>query len=235
MYDNLLNTTYTKIKKLDLSFPVEHPEVIKLVHDYRMYWKPQKVNTLLLAESHVYTDLEMTRYKHDFNEIPGYPCKYVRFVYCLSYGENHRLDKKVDSRKGTPQFWKLFNEAVEGDFKVTSNNNKADKIEHKISLLKKMKYNDGVWLLDASIIGVYNNGIKPSFNDYNKIIQCSIDNYCVPIINDINPKCIIVIGKTVYDRLYPIINKFSPKPEWINQPNARLKSKNKKTLANILK
>ncbi len=235
MYDNYLNDKYAKIKKLELSFFIEPLEVVKLVHDYRVYWKPLKVKTLLLAESHVCTEIETTNHKHEFKELPEYPRRYVRFVYCLSYGESHRLSAKVDTRKGTPQFWKLFNESVNGGFKIANNQNRAEKIKHKIKLLKKMRDADGVWLLDVSIIGLYNDGIKPGNHEYKQIIKCSFENYCVPIINDIKPERIIVVGKTVYDRLSSTINNFYPKTEWIYQPNARLKSEGKRTLSSILK
>ncbi|MDA8100169.1 MAG: hypothetical protein M0042_11120 [Nitrospiraceae bacterium] len=227
-----MNETYAKLHALRLSFHVEPLEVVKLVHDYRMYWKPKTVKTLLLAESHVYTEIKATNHKHEFKELPNYPCRYVRFVYCLSYGENHRLNKIFDIRKGTPQFWKLFNESVKGNFKIANNHNRADKIKHKIMLLNKMK-DDGVWLLDASIIGLYNNGLKPDYTEYTKIVECSFESYCAPIINDIKPGRIIVIGKTVYDRIAAIINKRYPSSEWIHQPNARLKNEDKRTLSDI--
>jgi hypothetical protein len=221
------------LSALRLSFLVEPLEVVKLVHDYRMYWKPKKVKTLLLAESHVYTEIEATNHKHEFKELPSYPCRYVRFVYCLSYGENHRLNKIIDSRKGTPQFWKLFNESVKGNFKIANNHNRTDRIEQKMKLLNKMRDEDGVWLLDASIIGLYNDGLKPDTSEYAKIVECSFENYCAPIINNIKPERVIVIGKTVYDRLASIINTFCRNAEWIHQPNARLKKEDKRTLYNI--
>lgn len=35
---------------------IDSLEVIKQVEEYRQFWKPEKTNVILLAESHVYTD-----------------------------------------------------------------------------------------------------------------------------------------------------------------------------------
>jgi hypothetical protein len=96
-----------------------------------------------------------------------------------------------------------------------------------------MRDEDGVWLLDASIIGLYNDGLKPDNTEYTKIIECSFENYCAPIIDNIRPAPIVVVGKTVYDRLSSIIREFNLKAQWINQPNARLKNQDKRTFRNI--
>jgi hypothetical protein len=41
-----------------------------------------------------------------------YPTRYVRFVYCLGYGENDLLDIDLENNTGTPQYWKIFSSCV---------------------------------------------------------------------------------------------------------------------------
>ena len=83
-------------------------EIVKMVHDYRLYFKPEKVKTVLLAESHVYTSDDDFQSELPSDYLSGYPKKYVRFVYCLGYGENELLNKPVPKNSGTPEFWKIF-------------------------------------------------------------------------------------------------------------------------------
>lgn len=83
---DLLRATYDKIRVQHPKLTFESYEVVKLVNDYRLYWKPRRVKTILLAESHVYTHDAETENRHWLN-LPGYPDRYVRFVYNLSYGQ----------------------------------------------------------------------------------------------------------------------------------------------------
>ena len=52
----LLEETYNKIKKEVQDAEFEPFEIIKAVDDYRRFWKPENVKTLLLAESNVFKD-----------------------------------------------------------------------------------------------------------------------------------------------------------------------------------
>ncbi len=72
--------------------------------------------------------------------------------------------------------WKLFNEIAGNNFRVVNNQNPEDKLEQKIELLQFLK-NNGVWLLDCSIVGLYQNGQKPSVGDINEILITSYLNY----------------------------------------------------------
>ena len=92
--------------------------------------------------------------------------------------------------------------------------------------------NDGVWLLDTSIMG-----ITSGTAEYDAIIGCSFTNYCLPIIRAEEPQRIVVVGKMVYDRLMPFvttefINGYHV--DWIHQPNAKVSNANRRTLAHIL-
>jgi hypothetical protein len=240
-YLNELNTTYDSIQQLQQRFPSFIPEnhdVVRLVHDYRMYWKPpQRASILLLAESHKYTDVGLTQYEHDFAQLPGYPRRYVRFVYCLSYGESYRLNipPGLNLSGRTWQFWSLFNEAVGGRYRVTNNRDTRDRCEQKIALLRRMQ-NEGVWLLDASIMGLCK--VDGGSEEYDNIVSQSLYGYCLPIIRDIQPERIIVVGKMVYDRLLRLVdNEFVIRYvlDWIHQPNAILKNPaERRTLSDVL-
>ena len=52
--NNLLKTYKTLESTLGPN-SIESFEIVNTVHDYRLFWKPKKVKTVLLAESHVYT------------------------------------------------------------------------------------------------------------------------------------------------------------------------------------
>src|SRR5690606_27400904 len=89
---------------------IEPFEIISEVKRVRDYWKPEKINAILLAESHVYTSENDFLSNINFHQIgfPNYPIHFVRFVYCLGYGENQLLDYPINQNTGTPQFWKIL-------------------------------------------------------------------------------------------------------------------------------
>lgn len=157
-----LQATYDKIIQEHTDLTFERYSVVKFVNDYRLYWKPQRVKTILFAESHVFTNELETAFKHTIN-LPNYPTSYVRFVYNLAYGQSTTLTESVQNNGGTPQFWKLFNEISGNKFRIVNNQNPKDKLEQKIQLLQFLK-DKGAWLLDCSIVGLYQNGKKPSIN-----------------------------------------------------------------------
>ena len=80
-----IERTYGLIRKsIPYSMQVDSLEVVKQVEEYRQFWKPDEINVLLLAESHVYTDEQ--DYKIKCREalinkiIPNYPLHFVRSV-----------------------------------------------------------------------------------------------------------------------------------------------------------
>lgn len=233
MYDQQLRATYDAIKNSSMIFQIEPFEVVERVHQYRMYWKPETVKTLLLAESHVFTSAESFAQRHIFDGLADYPEEYVRFVYCLSYGDSgSMLDPLPGRNSGTPQFWKLFSETVTGDFGVTNNPDRADKRAQKIALLHEMQ-KKGVWLMDCSITGVYvPNGQAPSSKEYSRILKTSFDTYCLPIIETEKPQRIIVIGKRVYNLLKADYSS-SLNLDWVYQPNAIVTKEKNRTLTTI--
>jgi len=226
-----IETTYDKIIQEHPNLTFESYPVVKLVNDYRLYWKPQRVKTILFAESHVFTNELETTFKHTLN-LPGYPNSYVRFVYNLAYGQSDTLPESVANNGGTPQFWKLFNEIAGNKFRVVNNRNSKDKLEQKIRLLQFLKDN-GVWLLDCSIVGLYQNGQKPSINDMNNILITSYLNYCKPILLEEQPENVLVIGKSIYSLFQLELKQLNAQVDWIHQPNARVTSDKRRDINKI--
>jgi hypothetical protein len=228
---NRLQFTYDKITLENPNLTFESYHVVKLVHDYRLYWKPKRVKTILFAESHVFTNEPETEIKHTIN-LPDYPTSFVRFVYSLAYGQSETLTESVPNNGGTPQFWKLFNELAENKFRVVNNQNHNDKLEQKIRLLQFLKDN-GVWLLDCSIVGLYQNGQKPSMIDMNDILVTSYLNYCKPILLEEHPENVLVIGKSIFTLFQFELNQIDAHVDWIHQPNARVTSDKRKDLTKL--
>jgi hypothetical protein len=55
----------------------------------------------------------------------------------------------------------------------------------------------GIWLLDASIVGLYRSGIKEYPGMLGRIIQTSWHGYVKNIVLDSAPRHVIIIGKAV--------------------------------------
>lgn len=189
-------------------------EAVKTVEEYRVYWKPKKIKIILLAESHVYTTLEDYKEKDEKIRfrLPKYPRNYVRFIYCLNYG-------------GTRQFWRIFYSAlnfVESNKKFRETN----EFNNKLKILYQMKER-GIWLVDASICGLYiPGGKKPNSTKIKKALDCSWNGYVKNVIESSNPEKMVVIGKTIWDAIRPFLSpEFRSKTEWVYQPNARLAGK----------
>ena len=191
---------------------IDSLSVVKQVDEYRQFWKPIKTNVILLAESHVFTSDDNFKVlcRNQWLSQLNYPSRYVRFVYCLGYGENNILNTNVDNNKGTPQYWKIFSSSVaknEYDLGFEKVNKLKTpllniRLRNKVGLLQEMKRR-GIWLLDASIVGIYGS-IAAKHNELtaNEIFELkkSIfticwDNYLINTVMEAKPKSIIVIGK----------------------------------------
>ena len=63
----------------------ESIEIAEEVERLRLAWRPSRVRIVMLAESHVYTskDEALSRVRQP----DGIETGFVRFVYCLGYGE----------------------------------------------------------------------------------------------------------------------------------------------------
>lgn len=205
---------------------------VAAVEAHRHYWRPPKVKVVLLAESRVYTKEEELQkfvfpWKHEFLDPPD---TYVRFVYCLAYGEQKLSPVNVTRNTRTPQFWKIFYACLN---RVSSQDDYApilvsktplkERLLNKINLLFELQER-GIWLVDASIAGLHKpGGKKPSNRVLTEALQVSWDEYVGDLIRDCAPKRVICIGedleKILEDRLHDTIgNRFIVLP----QPQARM-------------
>ena len=223
-----LEKAYFDIKtKFENVLELEPFDIVKSVDDHRNFWKPKKVKVLLLAESHIYTSVSkydnLMRYD-DFPELIGCPTNYVKLVYCLGYGERKLVNL---SDRGTPQFWKIFAACINQNFSseskkilISSTPNFHLRLHNKISLLEKL--NDrGIWLVDASIVALYNNADKPFQKIMKEIMEISWEHHVSKVIHQVKPAKIIVIGVGVSNILEDKLNKINipfhvqPQPQGI--------------------
>ena len=190
-------------------------ESVKLVEEYRQYWRPKNVRIILLAESHVYTPDEERKFKlYPRKDLPNYPQDYARFIYCLAHGDNHLISPHpadIDpppNVAGAPQFWQLFyscenyvnrNDPVAPIFQ-DGNPDNEERIQNKINLLNSLRER-GIWLVDTSIMALYNKGKKPPYKTMIKALQTSWDKYTGQIVEEANSAHIIVIGTGVGNAL----------------------------------
>jgi len=218
-----LKECYEGVKGLDPDLDIESFEIVEEVWRIRQYWRPETVRVVLLAESHVYTRPE--DFVHSW-QIPNaiHRGKFVRFVYCLGYGESS-LVSSVPRNPGTWQFWKIFFSCIH---RVASNEDfrpilrwtpTEKRISNKISLLTDLK-EAGVWLMDASMVGV--NRLKSLTLRRQILQQCW--NYTYSTIHELNPKpdYIIIIGCFVKSALKKEIDSLGIKYVSLPQPQARL-------------
>jgi hypothetical protein len=209
-----LQTAYEFIAKQFPHAMLESFEVVRQVEEYRQFWKPKEVKVVLLGESHVYTESRdyQTKLKRSIidNLIRDYPTNFVRFVYCLGYGENEILERALEDNSGTPQYWKIFSSCIAlsaenkralGFERIlkTQTPNLTRRLRNKINVLRQMQ-EKGVWLLDASIVGLYRSTLENN-ETKKRIIEICWDNHIAKIIEESNPKHMIIIGKGVKDAL----------------------------------
>jgi len=220
-----LETTYNEIRGIFKN--IESFSSVELVERYRKFFKPKDVKVILLAESHLFTTLEEMKIElPDIDTLENYPKQYSKFVYCLAYGEKNLTKNSLHpKRDGTPQFWKIFFSCVNdiknnGCFRpIQSSTNFNERIKNKINILNKMK-DLGIWLVDTSIVALYDNGKKPK--NMPEIITKSWEGYTKNIILDAKPNHIIVIGKGVAQTIEKSLIQNNLNYTVIAQPNAHL-------------
>jgi hypothetical protein len=225
-----LHQTYTNIKQI-LKLNAEPWESVELVDTYRQYLKPKKVRVILLAESHVFTsDADRQIGIRPISGLPGYPMQYARFVYCLGYGEKLlRNGQPYPKRDGTPQFWKILISCNSDpaipliDFnRILGQTPPAQRLQNKIKLLNDLKAK-GVWLVDASVVALYKEGMK--IPDMFAALEESWRSYTRGVVISSDPDHVICVGKGVASVVGSDLKRAFPhKHTIIEQPNARLSS-----------
>lgn len=211
--------------------PSESAEYLKRIAAWRAVWKPARVRILLVAESHVAEqagdlDVQVIPPKILIPEL-SLPRGFCRLVYCLGYGEDEICyPGKLENNSGTRQFWDLFgaisaglNPAITAKMSRKSESTLNYRIQWKIAVLKELG-KAGIWLEDASVIGLYPNVKKHLSNTgYCKVIRESFESFVWPEIEKDNPEQVWVIGRGVGNALKGLPMIF---PEHvISQPQTR--------------
>ncbi len=208
-------------------------ESIALVESYRRCRRPEQVRVILLAESHIFTaDTDRMLSVRAFDELPGYPTQFAKFVYCLAYGERLNIEgNSFPSKANASQFWKLLYSCR---YKAESNLTFApilvggcpdygDRMKNKIRLLQDLK-DRGIWLVDASIMALYSAGGKRRpVAITNSVILNSWRCYTRQVVTEAAPDHVIVVGASVSGVLGDDLRKLFPdRLTNIYQPNAHL-------------
>lgn len=211
-------------------------ETVRAVQRYRDIWRPaDMVRVVLLAESHVFTsDDERTGNIVDHRQLAdiGAPddfTDFVRFVYNLSYGEPELLQAQegpIANVSGTPQFWKILYACL----RQVANNRDFDpilrtrcpdvqrRLNNKLGVLRDLRAR-GIWLIDASIIGIYQGQKLP----YERVLTHSWHHFVKPLLDSINPECVFVIGRGVWTSLDRLMDpQLRSRCHVLYQPQARL-------------
>jgi len=224
-----LNETYLKIQRI-LGEQTESLESVQLVETYRRFLKPNKVRVILLAESHVFThDADRKVSIPPIPDLPGYPEQYARFVYCLGYGEKDLTRSTIHpKRDGTPQFWKIFFSCCnpvtssEDFHPILGQTPAKQRLENKINILKRLQ-EQGIWLVDASIVALYKDSKK--IPNMFTALEESWRSYTRDIVISAHPEHVICVGKGVANVVEADLKKhFSGRYTVISQPNAFLSS-----------
>ena len=221
--------------------------VVQQVEALREYWRPDTACVVLLAESHVATKDEDFRVESDGAilrrlGLRDYPSHFVRFVYCLAAGERSLLPAGTRPKSRSKwQFWRILwsceNDPTRRHFDLTrrATPDSDTRIAKKVRLLLALRRR-GIWLLDASVIGI--NGLEPGLK--REVTRVSWDMYVAPRIAalDSKPERIIVIGAAVAEAVFGSRARegvWSGVPyEVVNQPQGdRSKEGARRTLTKI--
>ena len=221
-----LKECYDGVKALAPGLDIEPFEIVEEVARIRQFWRPERVRVVLLAESHVYTRQEDFAHLWKIRDTI-YQGKFVRFVYCLGYGESSLFSSvsRIPRNRGTSQFLKIFfscpyqisaNEDFEPVLRATPTN---ERISYKISLLTALK-KAGIWLMDASVVGV--NRLD-SLTLRMRVLQACW-NYTYSTLQELNPRpeYMIIIGCFVKKTLKTQIDSLGIRYVSLPQPQARL-------------
>ncbi len=221
-----LRECYDGINGLNAAY-LDTFEVVEEVERYRQLWRPDRVRVILLAESHVHTSEDDFAHYWSFGTDSVFQGNFVRFVYCLANGERYLVN--IPSNKGTWQFWKILFSCmnrVSGNIDFapilkTFTPDSGRRIRNKIQLLQNLK-EAGIWLVDASIIGI--NELDQSSKA--RVLQHCWQSHVGPTINSLDPrpKHIIVIGSGVEKAVADKLHELSFNYDVIPQPQARLKN-----------
>ena len=195
------------------------------VREWRQIWRPEQVRVLLVAESHVAEISGDNAVRVHTDALPvNMPEQFVRLVYCLGYGESWLCNPIPQENGGTWQFWDLFGAIVNGlDNKMPrlrGRTARQGRLDWKLKTLNELKAR-GIWLVDASIVGLYLSGGGRPFkgSTYRETIRESFRRFVWPQFANENLAQVWTIGRGVGEALKGLEGIDSSKV--ISQPQDR--------------
>jgi hypothetical protein len=194
----------------------------------RLAYRPECVRVVVLAESHVWTSRDEIRSRVVMPN--GIETGFVRFVYCLGYGEPQLVVPAVTpNRRGVSnQFWRLFHDTVYGPTiphaRVMGGEADSQKrVQNKLDLLEKMR-SAGIWLVDASVTALYPKGALTS-RDVRTVLRACWESYIGEVVCQCAPSAVLIVGKGVQDAVGEVVRQdlgHGVEVAVINQPNAHI-------------
>jgi hypothetical protein len=219
-----LEALYEQCKELIL----DSKDVVEEVEKYREDNRSKKTSIVLLAESHSHTtQQEFNRLlKTDFRHSDGTRCHYVNYVYCIGNSESDALEHEGATKRKTSQYWRIFYSCLNhvkqnSDFHKFEHMLPEDRVSFKTNLLSDLKKN-GIWLVDASIIGINVLDAKAR----NQIIKICWEARLQSLFRELKDEgltCVIIIGGTVNEALRSHLEEMKLKVIRVDQPQRRLK------------
>lgn len=201
-----------------LGIKPESARYLSQVAQWRNAFRPSRVRTLLVAESHVAENSNDTSVRvaipPSLNANTQLPNGFCRLVYCLGYGEPELCRPKPVPNPGTWQFWDLFGAIASGfdrnlDARLPRRRELAleQRIAWKLHVLTVLR-EQGVWLVDASVLGLYSYGRRLTRGKhYQQFLKESFEFFVWPDVADDGPE-VWVIGRCAARALLtlPMIN-----------------------------
>lgn len=205
----MLRTAYDQISEIIPPEWLPEPfKTVEAVHRQRLNWKPDDINVIIFAESHIYT-----------SNTPSFSCpftdqkdQFTRFIYCSAYGESGLLaiEDRPNRNNGTPQYWKLFYSCCHGNhdtpgffnpiLKCTEQNLRIANKRDTLEIMKAL----GIWLVDASIVAAYRppevgnperQRLAPAL--LRQCIKISFEQVIRPLLEKVAGMTIVPVGNNI--------------------------------------
>ena len=156
---------------------------------WRNAWRPERVRVLLVAESHVAEQPGDTDITVHVPDDPSLPTSYCRLVYCVGYGESELCSAVPASNPGTWQFWDVFGAIADGTRQPRKAESRLEeRLAWKLRTLRTLR-DMGVWLVDASVVGIYSRGPRLyKGREYGQLIRSSWLTNVWPTVRDDCPR-----------------------------------------------
>ena len=214
----------------------ESDAYLQAVRDWRNYWRPEKINYLLIAESHMCevdgdTDAEVIPL--DEYGLQDHPKSFCRLIHCLGYGEQDLLTLQLESNSGTPQFWDIFGviACCDVDHPDSTQPRKSEsgldeRVKWKVKTLEALKHR-GIWLIDASPYAIAGLGRSREGLGNKKEKESFKRIFLEEVLSEIDVGGVHsswIIGKSVDKEIRDITPSYKG---WIYQPQGWRKSQAK--------